>query len=75
MECHDVVWDAGTKTLTGKVDVIGGEDLVLTLACNGMTPKACRGAAIRKRKGEKGLIDLVVVSDRNQRKGFSLTCE
>ena len=72
MECHDVTWNARKKTLTGEVDVVGGEDFVLTIACNGMTPKGCDGATIRKRKGKKGLVDVVFSSDENRRQKFTL---
>ena len=72
MECHKICWDADRHALTGRVDVVGGEDFVLTLACNGHAPRQCEGAAVRKRPGERGLIDLVFASPKNARKRFEV---
>lgn len=75
LECHDIRWSAKKKTLSGKVDVVGGEDFVLTVACNGLKPQDCKGAVIRKRKGDRGLIDLVFSSDVNKQMPFDLRFE
>ena len=72
MECHHLEWDARKKTLSGTVDVIGGEDFILTVACNGSTPKKCHGAAIRERSGENGLIDLIFSHPTNTSQSFDL---
>jgi hypothetical protein len=74
-ECHNVAWSAKKKTLIGTVDVIGGEDFVLTVACNGNTIASCKGATVRKRKGEKGVVDLVFSSGKNATKAFTLVCK
>ena len=71
MECHGIKWDARKKVLSGSVDVVGGEELGLTIACNGWRPKACNGAVIRKRAHR--LVDLIFVSEKNKRMRFRLS--
>lgn len=73
MECHDIIWNPRKKTLTGVVDVIGGEDFILTVAGNGLTPASCDSAVIRKRPGDKGLIDVVFSRAENVSQSFVLT--
>ena len=72
LECRDMRWDGRKKALTGEVDVVGGEPFVLTVACNGRTPKRCAGAVIRKRSGERGLVDLVFNADENTQMAYEL---
>lgn len=72
MECHDIAWNPRRKALTGTVDVIGGEDFVLTIACNGLTPKGSDGATLRQCVGESALVDLVFSSRTNAQSGFDL---
>jgi hypothetical protein len=73
MECHGISWSAKRRALTGRVDVVGGEDFVLTVACNGLAPERCEGAVLRKRKEARGLVDLVFTADVNTEKRFVLT--
>lgn len=68
MECHDIKW-AGS-TLSGKVDVVEDDELVLTVAGNGLTPKSCEGATIRPRTD--GLIDLVFKTTKSETKAFKV---
>lgn len=70
MECHDVRWSEKTKELRGRVDVIGGEEFILTIACNGWSVAACSGAELRKR--DRGLVDLAFTSEQNRTTAFSL---
>ncbi|MDT8390823.1 MAG: hypothetical protein RRC34_09990 [Lentisphaeria bacterium] len=72
MECHDITWNPQEKALTGAVDVIGGEEFILTIAGNGLTPKHCDNAVIQKRVGEKGLIDLMFSNPENTSQSFEL---
>ncbi len=72
LECHEIRWSDKKKTLSGKVDVVAGENFVVTVACNGMKPLDCKGAEIRNREAERGLIDLVIASDVNARMPFVL---
>jgi len=72
LECHGVKWSPKAGTLIGNVDVVGGEDFVMTVACNGWEPQSCEGAVIRKRTGSRGLVDLVFTSDVNARMPFDL---
>jgi len=70
MECHGIRWSAPKRTLSGEVDVIGGEDFVLTVACNAWRVAGCDGAELRKRG--KGLVELVFRSGQNARMSFRL---
>jgi len=70
LECHNVRWMASKGALTGRVDVIGGEAFVLTIACNGYKPSACEGATLRKRPGERGVVELVFTATENCSKRF-----
>ena len=70
MECNDITWNAQKKVLSGAVDVIGDEDFILTIACNGWKPASCNEATMRPRKD--GLLDLVFTSGDNARMTFSL---
>jgi len=72
MDCHTLNWSGKKNALSGKVDVIGGEAFVLTVAGNGFQPRHCDGAVIRKRKGNADLIDLVFESDVNKSCYFKL---
>lgn len=74
VECHDVKWSPKKKTMSGAVDVVGGEDFVLTIAINGADVIDCRGATVRKRKGERDVVDLVFRSEVNNTMTFVLTC-
>lgn len=74
MECHGIKWDSDRKALRGAVDVVGGEPFVLSVACNGKKPRHCKGAEIRKRPDEDGIMDLVFTSDTNKRMRFELNC-
>jgi len=75
MECHDIKWFGKRNMLSGKVNVVGGEAFVLTVAGNGKNPLRCNGAVIRMRKGDEGLVDLVFVSDVNAECRFELVFE
>jgi hypothetical protein len=68
MECHNVAWSAAGRVLSGSVDVVGGEDFVLTIARNGWKSVSCDGAEIRERS--RGLIEIVFRSERNATKSF-----
>jgi len=72
MECHGVKWDARRKVLSGSVDVVGGEDFVLTIGCNGLSVKGCEGAEVRPRRGRKGIVDLIFSAGTNKRLRFKL---
>jgi len=74
MECHGVKWDGRNKTLSGRVDVVGGEDFVLTVACNGFVPKACEGGEIRAREDGENAVDVVFRAAQNTAVGFVLQC-
>jgi hypothetical protein len=41
VELNDINWDVKTKTLSGKAEVIGGEDFIITIALNGGKTKIC----------------------------------
>ncbi len=74
MECHGVKWNTRTKTLSGRVDVVGGEDFVLTVACNGFVPKTCQGATVVARDDDASLVDLVFHRAGNTTVRFALQC-
>ncbi len=73
MECHGIRWSRQIQTLSGHVDVIGGEDFMLTVCGNGWIPVACKGAAIRSREEKDDLVDIVFRSDVNRRMRFALS--
>lgn len=75
MECHGVKWNDKSRTLTGRVDVVGGEEFVLTVACNSWKPLGCRGAEIRRREEDPGLVDLVFRKEVNTEARFTLMCK
>ncbi|HAS84209.1 MAG TPA: hypothetical protein DCS43_16405 [Verrucomicrobia bacterium] len=75
MECHELKWSGTRNMFSGKVDVVGGEAFVLTMADNGKNPLRCDGAVIRKRRGDVGLLDLVFSSDVNAQCRFELAFE
>jgi len=73
MECHEVRWSGQTNTLSGKVDVVGGEAFVLVVAGNGRKVAGCEGAEVRSR--DDRLIELVFGSARNRTMSFRLEFE
>jgi len=73
VECRDVAWLEADKTLAGRVDTVGGEPFVLTIATNGMKAASCEGADLRLRDG--GLVELVFESDENASVSFCLSFE
>ena len=70
VETHNMHWDGRRRALSGSVDIVGGEDLVITVACNGFRPDTCEGAALRKRG--RGLVDLVFTSQEAATGHFSV---
>ena len=73
VECRDVAWSPEDRTLSGTVDVVGGEPFILTIATNGMKAASCEGADLCGRDG--GLVELVFESDENASVSFRLGCE
>lgn len=71
MECHDIRWSGKANVLSGKVDVVGGEEFVLVLAGNGRKVTGCEGAEVRSRDG--GLIELVFNAAVNKALPFRVT--
>jgi hypothetical protein len=72
MECHDIKWSATDHTLRGSVDVVEGDSVTLTVACNGFKAIACQGAEICHVK-QPDLIQLCFASETNSRINFKLT--
>ena len=75
VECHDIKWDSKAKTLSGRVDVVGGEDFVLTVACNGFVPKRCKGGSNCMRGDDVGLVDVIFNEEKNATVRFALYYE
>ena len=77
VECHDIVWDPKENTLSGKVDIVGDEPFVLTVARNGHTVKECSSTAkvceLIKRKDGRGLVDIIFTHPLNRKAKFALT--
>ncbi len=72
LECHGIKWDARNKILSGKVDVVAGEDFVLTVACNGFVPLHCDAANGIVRRAEHDLVDITFRTDVNASVRFRL---
>lgn len=72
MECHGVRWSAKQKVLSGSVDVVGGEEFILTIACNGAQPTTCEGATVRRRTGNTGIVDLAFSTRKSCKSRFAL---
>ncbi|MFO7821475.1 MAG: hypothetical protein R6V56_05420, partial [Lentisphaeria bacterium] len=70
MECHGVEWSAAKQTLTGEVDVVGGEDFVLTVACNGWAFNKGDGGEFRQ--NAKDLLEVVIRSGESTRRAFNV---
>ena len=70
MECHGIKWDARNRTLSGNVDVVGGETFVLTLACNGWSVLACDCARVKNLTGD--IASLCFDAKTNQTKTFRI---
>jgi hypothetical protein len=68
VELHHVNWKTKTKTLSGKADVIGGEDFVITIALNGSKTKtsAAKNATTKLETVSNGLAELTIKTNENK---------
>jgi hypothetical protein len=67
LECHELRWDPATRRLEGLVDLVAGDPVVLTVACNGpLVPAgehACCGQGVHR---------ISVPAERTGRQRFSI---
>ena len=75
MELHDVIWDKNTKTLSGKANVIGDEDFIITIAPNGyksISPDA-KNAQTKLNTTADDLVELTITTNENNQVEWSVS--
>ena len=68
VELHDVNWSTKKKTLSGKADVIGDEDFIITIALNGSKTQTCVAinAEAELKTIPNDLADLTIKTNKNK---------
>ena len=76
MELSDVKWNDESKALTGKAELIENDPMVITIACNGLTPQSVntdKGTEVLMKNDEKtGLCKIELSNKETQQVSWSL---
>jgi hypothetical protein len=78
LDMEDVEWNGKKKTLSGTSKVVGGDEYVITVACNGLVPENTKtddpDAKISFIKSDNGLIKITIEADDNKSVKWTLQC-
>jgi hypothetical protein len=77
MELNDVSWNEVNSKISGKANVIGDEEFVITIATNGKSVDSftsdCQSCEVRKRDDGEDLIDLLLRNSQNLQSDFEIS--